>query len=62
MRDRDPNTLYMMVVFDSEDSARAREKDPRRQDGLKLAAETIGQIFEGSPEFTDLNIVAETIF
>ena len=63
MRDqKDPNTLYMMVVFDSEESARAREHDPRRQEGLKLASETMERIFDGAPEFTDLTVVAETTF
>jgi len=63
MRDqKDPDALYMMVVFDSEESARAREQDPRREPGLAAARETMGRIFEGAPEFIDLNVVAETTF
>jgi len=63
MRDQnDPDSLYIMVVFDSEESARAREQDPRREPGLAAARETMGRIFEGAPEFIDLNVVAETAF
>lgn len=63
MRDqKDPDTLYMMVVFDSEESARAREHDPRREPGLAAARETMARIFEGAPEFVDLDIVAETTY
>ena len=30
---RDPSRVYMLVVFESEEQARAREDDPRRQAG-----------------------------
>ena len=63
MRDQsDPDSLYIMVVFDNEESARAREQDPRREPGLAAARETMGRIFEGAPEFVDLNVVRETAF
>jgi quinol monooxygenase YgiN len=63
MRDQnDPDSLYIMVVFDSEDSARAREQDPRREPGLAAARETMARVFEGPPEFVDLNVVVETTF
>ena len=63
MRDqKDPDSLYIMVVFDSEESARAREQDPRREPGLAAARETMGRIFEGAPEFLDLTVVSETTF
>ena len=58
----DPDSLYIMVVFDSQESARAREQDSRREPGLAAARETMGRIFEGAPEFIDLNVVGETIF
>jgi antibiotic biosynthesis monooxygenase (ABM) superfamily enzyme len=63
MRDqKDPDTLYIMVVFDSEESARAREHDPRREALLASARETMGRVFEGAPEFVDLDVVMETTF
>ena len=34
MRDQaDPSGLYVLVAFDSEEHARAREQDPRRAEG-----------------------------
>lgn len=60
MRDqRDPSRIYMMVVFESEEKARARENDPRRQEGLQEARATMADIFDGPPEFVDLTVVAE---
>ena len=36
MRDqKDPRVIYSMPVFESEEAARMRERDPRRQEGLK---------------------------
>jgi quinol monooxygenase YgiN len=61
MRDqKDPSVVYTMVVFESEEKARAREQDSRRQEGLKEAQATMADIFEGPPEFIDLTVVAET--
>jgi antibiotic biosynthesis monooxygenase (ABM) superfamily enzyme len=63
MRDQnDPDSTYIMVVFDREESARARESDPRREPGLAAARETMARIFEGTTEFVDLNVVMETVF
>ncbi len=47
----------MFVVFDSEEKARERENDARRQEGLETARATMMEIFEGPPEFTDLTVV-----
>jgi len=60
MRDqKDPSRLYMLVVFESEEKARARENDPRRQEGLGTARQTMGEIFDEPPEFVDLTVVAD---
>jgi quinol monooxygenase YgiN len=56
---KDPNILYMIVTFESEEKARIREQDPARQEGLGKAREIMADIFEGPPEFIDLNVVAE---
>jgi quinol monooxygenase YgiN len=62
MRDqRDPSRVYMLVVFASEEAARARESDPRRQEGLQAARATMAEIFEGAPEFVDLTVVDEMV-
>ena len=57
----DPNTLYLMVVFDSEEQARAREQDPRRAEGLEVARALMGELLDGPPEFVDLQVLEETI-
>ena len=56
----DPSRVYMLVVFESEDAARARENDPQRQERLQDARTTMAEIFDGAPEFIDLTVVAET--
>ncbi len=56
---KDPAKVYMLVVFESEEKARARENDPRREEGLKAARALMADIFDGAPEFVDLNVVEE---
>ena len=61
MRDqKDPSRVYMLVVFESEERARARENDQRRQEGLQAVRATMAEIFDGAPEFVDLIVVEET--
>jgi hypothetical protein len=55
----DPSQVYALVVFDSEDKARAREQDPRRQERLQAARAMMAAIFDGPPEFTDLTVAEE---
>lgn len=60
MRDqKDPSSLYMIVTFESEEKARLREQDERRQSGLQAVRETMARIFDGPPEFIDLDVIAE---
>jgi len=60
MRDqKDPSRVFMLVVFESEEAARARENDSRRQDGLQEARATMMDIFDGAPEFVDLTVEKE---
>lgn len=61
MRDQnDPSRLYTLVVFESEAKARAREQDPRRQEGLQAANATMAEMVDGPPEFVDLTVVEDT--
>lgn len=63
MRDQaDPLQVYLMVVFDSEEQARAREEDPRRAEGLGAAREIMGEILDGTREFVDLDVVEEVVW
>ena len=56
---KDPSRVSFMVVFESEEQARARENDPRRQEGLEAARATMAEIFDGAPEFVDFTVVDE---
>ena len=60
MRDQnDPSRLSMLVVFESEEKARARERDPRRQEGLQVLRAMLADRLAGTPEFTDLAVAEE---
>src|SRR6476659_7297438 len=56
---KDLSTIYMIVTFESEEKARAREQDERRQEGLQAVRATMAQMFEGPPEFVDLEVITE---
>lgn len=49
----------MLVVFESEEKARAREADPRREEGLAGARAMMAEVFDGRPEFVDLTVVKD---
>ena len=55
----DPNRIYSLVLFESEEQARAREQDPRREEQLQNARRIMADILDGPPEFTDLIIIDE---
>ena len=62
MRDQsDPSRVYMLVVFESEERARAREQDERRQQGLEAARATMAEVFDGPPEFVDLAVINDFV-
>ena len=56
---KDPDQFYTLVVFESEEKARAREADPRRQEGLQVLRAMLADRFAGPPEFTDLAVVEQ---
>lgn len=56
---KDPTQAYTLVVFESEEKARAREADPRREEGLQAARATLADILAGPPEFIDLTVSEE---
>jgi quinol monooxygenase YgiN len=62
MRDRkDPHTFYTMIVVESEEKVRARERDQRRE-GLQGLQAQMADALEGPPEFVDLDVVDEVAF
>jgi len=56
---KNPDQFYTLVLFESEEKARARERDPRRQEGLQALRAMLADILAGPPEFTDLAVVEE---
>jgi quinol monooxygenase YgiN len=56
---KDPDQFYTLVVFESEEKARARESDPRRQEGLQVLRAMLADRLAGPAEFTDLAVVEE---
>lgn len=61
MRDqKDPNLTYAMIVFENEEQARARERDPRRREQVQAVQGKIPELLDGPPEFIDLDILDET--
>jgi quinol monooxygenase YgiN len=54
-----PTLVYVLVVFESEEKARAREQDPRRQQGLKRIRAAMGDVLDAPPEFFDLDVVRD---
>ena len=59
---KDPSRVFMLVVFESEEKARAREQDARRQDGLTKARAIMADIFDGPPEFVDLSVTSDRVY
>ena len=57
--EHDRTRVHMLVVFESEEKARAREQDPRRAEELKSVRTLMAEIFDGPPTFEDLKVVAD---
>ena len=55
----DPSQVYVLVIFESEDKARTREQDPRRQEALKSVQAVMVDLFDGPPEFVDLTVLQD---
>ena len=53
----DPTEVFVVVVFESEEKARARESDPRRQEPLQRIRGVIGDVLAGPPEFFDCDVL-----
>jgi hypothetical protein len=56
---KDPDQFYTLVVFENEEKARTRERDPRRREGLQALRAMLADILASPPEFTDLAVVEE---
>ena len=56
----DPSRFLVLALFESEEKARARDNDPRREEGLKAVRATMQESIDGPPVFTNLNVLFET--
>ncbi len=56
---KDSTQAYVLVVFESEEHARAREADPARQEAMKSVQAAMGAVFGAPPEFVDLTVLAD---
>lgn len=58
---KDPDSAYILAVFESEEKAREREQDPRRAEGQQAIQELMGKVLAAPPEFTDLTVTADWV-
>jgi quinol monooxygenase YgiN len=58
---KDLDVVYVIATFESEEAARARESDPRRQTGLIEVRKGLMEALDGPPDFIDLDILAEHV-
>lgn len=62
MRDqKDPAMFHVLILFDSEEKARARENDPRRKDEVARIQAAMAECMEAPPQFTDLAVVRDDV-
>ena len=59
--EKDPSRVYNFVVFESEERARAREQDARRQEALVDVRAFMAEILDGPPEFVDLGVISDFV-
>lgn len=57
----DPDSACILSVFESEEKARARERDPRRAEGQKVISELMAKVLAAPPEFTDLTVTEDWV-
>jgi heme-degrading monooxygenase HmoA len=58
---KDPASMVVLVVFESEEKARAREADPRREEGLQALRARLAGALDGAPQYHDLDVIADLV-
>jgi quinol monooxygenase YgiN len=56
---KDPQVSYVLVVFESEEKARAREESPGRQPAMAAVRTDMADVLDGPPEFVDITVVQD---
>ena len=57
---RDPTSVYGLALFESEEKARAREHDPRREQAQAVLTAMMAEVLAGPPAFVDLEVLTES--
>ena len=57
----DPLHVFVLVVLESEEKARGREADPRREEGVQALRKNLTEVLAGAPEYTDLTVLADLV-
>jgi len=57
---KDPTVAYILVVFESEEQARAREQAPARHEALASMRARMADVLDGPPSVVDLTVVRDT--
>ncbi len=55
----DPAEVFVLVLFETEEHARRREQDPRRQEPLQRIRASLGEVLNGPPEFFDCDVILD---
>lgn len=55
-----PDEVFVLVLFESEEKARIREQDPRRNEALEGVRAGLRAVLAGPPEFFDLDVVLDS--
>jgi heme-degrading monooxygenase HmoA len=58
---KDPARVFVLVVFESEEKARARENDPRRHEGVQALRASLAEVLQAAPEYTDMIVVSDLV-
>lgn len=58
---KDPSHVFVLVVFESEEKARAREADPRREEGIQALRHALADVLAAAPDYTDLTVLADLV-
>jgi hypothetical protein len=57
----DPDSVYVLAMFESEEKARERERDPRRAEGQREIQAFLADALAGPPEFVDLTVATDWV-
>jgi quinol monooxygenase YgiN len=57
---RDPTSVYVLAVFESQEKARAREEDPRRKEAQEVLGSMMAEVLAGPPEFVDMEVLSDS--